>query len=157
MPRTRCLPADQLTIGMQHETELHFTHDDVAQYCALMGDYNAIHRKVEAARQRFPEAQDVVVPGGLIQSRISALFGTTFPGDGSLGLTFAPERFRRPVYPGDTLTVQLEVAQLLRGGIVEMAIQVSDAEGSRITTASARLVAPDSAYHAWWQAHIADV
>lgn len=151
MPQTRCLTADMLAVGMSHTARLRFSHDDVAAYCALSGDSNAIHRDLAAARLRFPDTPDIIVPGGLIQTRISAMFATDLPGDGSLGLTFTPERFRRPVCPNDEIEVRLEVARIIRGGIVEFDITVTDAAGQRISTATARVVPPDPAYRAWWE------
>jgi acyl dehydratase len=154
MSQTRCLTASMLETGMRHEARLSFSRNDVDRYCALVADHNAIHRDLDAARVRFPDAHDVVVPGGLVQTRISALFGTEFPGDGTLGLTFSPERLRRPLFPGDELVVTLEVARVIRGGIVEMKIEVADPQGNRISEATAKVVPPDDAYREWWKAHI---
>lgn len=151
MGQNRCLTADMLAVGMRHIARLCFTREEVAQYCALSGDTNAIHRDLTAARLRFPDTPDIVVPGGLVQIRISALFATDLPGDGALGLTFAPERLRRPVCPGDELIVTLEVARIIRGGICEMDITVTAAaDGVRLTTAKAKVVPADAAYRAWW-------
>ena len=154
MTKTRCLTASMLEVGMRYETRVSFSREQVAQYCALVGDHNAIHRDLEAARVRFPDVRDIVVPGGLIQTTVSGLFGTEFPGDGSLGLTFSPDRFRRPVCPGDELHVTLEITKILRGGIFELSVGVTDPEGVRIGSAVAKVVPPDDAYRAWWQAHI---
>ena len=157
MPNTRCLPPSMLEVGMRHSTRLRFTREQVAQYCALTGDSNAIHRDLDAARLRFPDTPDIIVPGGLVQSCISALLATDLPGDGTLGLSFTPERLRRPVCPGDELVVNLEVTRLLRGGIVELEITVDDSDGQRITRANARVVAPDEAYRAWWEKRVKEV
>jgi acyl dehydratase len=154
MVKTRCLTTAMLEVGMQHEAHLSFTRAQVDQYCGLVGDHNAIHRDLEAARQRFPGVPDIVVPGGLIQTTISALFGTSFPGDGCLGLTFSPERFRRPVCPGDEIAVTLTVARILRGGLVEMDVRVADGSGVPLSRATARLLPADDAYHAWWQENL---
>jgi len=154
MPKTQCLTASMLEVGMRYQTRVSFSRAQVDQYCALTGDRNAIHRDLGAARVRFPGVRDIIVPGGLIQTTISGLFGTLFPGDGSLGLTFSPDRFRRPVCPGDELQVTLEIARILRGGIFEMSVSVTDPEGSRIGSAVAKVVPPDDAYRAWWQEHM---
>jgi acyl dehydratase len=143
-----------LEAGMRHEARLAFTRTQVDQYCELVGDFNAIHRDLDAARMRFPDIADIVVPGGLIQTTISALFGTEFPGDGTLGLTFCLERFRRPVCPGDEVGVVLTVSRLARGGILDVAIEVRDAAGEPLSSGSARLVAPDQAYQDWWQENV---
>lgn len=135
---------------MRHQTRLSFTREQVDQYCALSGDGNAIHRDLEAARLRFPDVRDIVVPGGLIQISITGIFGSRFPGDGTLGLTFIPDRLRRPVCPGDEILVTLEVTKL-RGPIVEVDVAVDDAGGERLSTAKAKLIAPDEDYRRWWE------
>jgi acyl dehydratase len=139
-----------LEVGMRHRAKLSFTREQVAQYCALSGDRNAIHRDLEAARLRFPEVSDIVVPGGLVQISVTGLFGTEFPGDGSLGLTFTPDRLRKPVCPGDEIQVTIEVTRI-RGPMVELAITLDDDQGKRITRAKSTLMAPDDSYRAWWK------
>ena len=150
MNGTDCLPAAMLTVGQRHCARLHFTREQVDTYCALTGDANAIHRDLEAARRRFPGVPDIVVPGGLIQSTISGIFGTRFPGDGSLGLSFVPERFRKPVLPGDEVVVTFEITRI-KGAIIDVDVTVTDAQGERLTNAQARVLAPDEAYRAWWE------
>jgi len=141
-----------LEVGMRHVARLSFTHEQVAQYCALTGDQNAIHREPAAAQLRFPGIGDIVVPGGLIQTTVSGLFATQLPGDGSLGLTFTPERLRQPVCPGDEILVSLEITRI-RGGIVEFDITVDDPNGNRVTSAKAKVLPPDEPYRQWWAAH----
>ena len=150
MTRTDCLTAAMLTVGQRHSTRLRFTREQVDTYCALTGDANAIHRDLVAARQRFPDVSDIVVPGGLIQSTLSGIFGTSFPGDGSLGLSFVPERFRKPVLPDDEVVVTFEITRI-KGAIIDVDMTVTDAGGERLTSAQARVLAPDEAYRAWWE------
>ena len=149
MPATNCLTASMLEVGMKHEAELSFSRAEVEQYCELSGDMNAIHHDVAAAQLRFPDIKDIVVPGGLIQIGITGLFGTSFPGDGSLGLTFTPERFRKPVCPDETVVITLEVTRL-RGEIVEVDVSISDTDQIQFGTAKARILAPDQSYREWW-------
>jgi acyl dehydratase len=151
MPTTNCLTAAMLEVGMKHATELSFSREQVARYCELAGDMNAIHRDVAAARMRFPDTDDIVVPGGLIQIAITGLFGTAFPGDGSLGLTFTPERFRKPVSPDETIVVSLELTRI-RGEIVEVDVAVYGTDQIQFGAATARILAPDEPYHEWWLA-----
>jgi acyl dehydratase len=139
-----------LEVGMRHHAILSFTREQVDQYCALSGDRNAIHRDIEAARLRFADVRDIVVPGGLVQISVTGIFGTEFPGDGCLGITFTPERFRKPVCPGEEIAVTIEVTRI-RGPMVEMDIALHDAKGNRIVGAKSKLMAPDDAYRAWWE------
>ncbi len=147
---SNCMTAAMLEIGMTHEATLSFTHEQVEQYCALSGDRNAIHSDPEAARLRFPGASDIVVPGGLIQITITGLFGTVFPGDGSLGLVFSPDRFRKPVHPGDSIQVRIEITRM-RAELIELDVVIKDHTGVQIGVAKSRVMAPDESYRAWWQ------
>ena len=149
MTATDCLTASMLEVGMRYEARLSFTREQVRQYCALSGDGNSIHRDIEAARLRFPGIRDIAVPGGLVQIAVTGIFGTRFPGDGCLGLTFVPERFRKPVCPEDSLRVTIEVIRL-KGVIVEVDVAIDDEADERISTARAKLIAPDDAYRRWW-------
>jgi acyl dehydratase len=151
MPATNCLTASMLEIGMKHQAKLSFSHEQVERYCELSGDLNAIHRNVAAAQLRFPDVKDIVVPGGLIQITITGLFGTLFPGDGSLGLTFTPERFRKPVCPGETVLVTIEVTRI-RGALVEVDVSIHNTDQIKIGAAKSRILAPDESYHRWWAA-----
>lgn len=157
MQKTRCLTAAQLKVGMRYDARLSFTREQVDQYCLLVGDHNAIHRDLDAARLRFPDTTDIIVPGGLVQTTISALFGTSFPGDGSLGLTFCPDRFRRPIRPGQEIDVALTIERVRRGGFIDMEIKVKFADGEPLANAKARVLAPDEAYQEWWRDAIDDL
>jgi acyl dehydratase len=154
MTKPDCLTAAMLTVGQRYSARLSFSREQVDTYCALVGDANAIHRDLDAARRRFPGVSDIVVPGGLIQSTISGIFGTSFPGDGSLGLSFVPERFRKPVLPGDEVVVDFEIVRI-KGPFVELDLTVADAQGNRLTTAKAKILAPDADYRDWWEGAIA--
>lgn len=149
MPMTKCLPTSTLEVGMRHTARFSFSREQVEQYCALSGDYNAIHSDPEAARLRFPQARDIVVPGGLVQISITGIFGTEFPGDGCLGLTFIPERFRKPVFPGDEVSVEIIISKI-RGPMIEVDVTLNDHEGNLISTARSKLIGPDETYRQWW-------
>lgn len=150
MSKTDCLTADMLAVGMRYQAKMSFTREQVEHYCALSGDDNAIHRDPEAARLRFPEVEDVVVPGGLVQISVTGIFGSRFPGDGTLGLTFSPQRFRKPICPGDEVLVTLEVTRI-KGPILDMDISIKDMQGNRIGGAQSKMIAPDDAYRQWWE------
>ena len=149
MRSKNCLTSSMLEPGSRHSARLVFTSEQVRQYCAISGDHNAIHRELAAAQLRFPGAQDVVVPGGLVQITVTGLFGSEFPGDGCMGLSFVPERFRKPVFPGDVVDVDIEVTKI-RGPVIEVDVTMKDADGALISTAKSKLLAPDDAYRQWW-------
>ena len=139
-----------LEVGQRYETKMSFTREQVEQYCALSGDSNAIHRDLEAAKLRFPGVRDIIVPGGLVQISITGIFGSRFPGDGTLGLTFTPERMRKPVCPGDEILVNLKVTKI-KGPILEVDISITDARGAKIGAAQSKMIVPDNNYRQWWK------
>ncbi len=134
---------------MRYTAALSFSTEQVQSYCALSGDHNSIHSIAAAAALRFNGARDIVVPGGLVQIAVTGIFGNEFPGDGCLGLSFVPERFRKPVFPGDEIQVVIEVTKI-RGPVVEVDVSMTDAQGELISTAKSKLLAADDAYRRWW-------
>ncbi len=150
MIKTRCKTTAQLQVSDNYTKTLSFSHEQVARYCELTGDHNAIHRKLEAARLRFPDVPDIVVPGGLIQTSVSGIFGSEFPGDGAIGLSFVPERFRKPVCPGDEILVSITITRI-RGPLLEVDIIMTLVNGDCLTTAKAKIMAADDVYQVWWQ------
>ena len=151
MKTTNCLTSSMIKIGDILERKISFTHQDVVNYCNLAKDFNAIHHDIEAARLRFPNIKDIVVPGALLQISIAGIFGSHFPGDGSLGLTFEPERVKRPVCPGDELLVKLELVRK-KVDMAEFKITIEDMTGFQVSGAKSRVLLPDDSYRKWWEA-----
>ncbi len=149
MKSSQCSTSSMLDIGSALTKTVSFSREQVVQYCQLTGDHSAIHRELEAAQIRFPGVKDIIVPGSLIQSTVSAFFGTEFPGDGAVGLSFVPERFRSPVCPGDEIKVNFVITRI-RGPILEVDIALDNHEGERVTNVKAKVLAPDEAYRSWW-------
>lgn len=52
--------------------------------------------------------------------------------------------------PDDEVIVTLTVS-CIKGALVDFAIAITDAAGARISSAKARVMAPDEAYRAWWE------
>ena len=150
MRASDCLTASMIEIGMRFEKKISFSREDVEVYCRLADDQNSIHSCLDAAKVRFPDTEDIIVPGGLLQIAIAGLFGSYFPGDGSLGLTFEPDRVRKPVCPGDELLISLEVTRM-RGEMAEFKIDITDDQGEQISGAKSRVMLPDQTYRAWWE------
>ncbi len=151
MINTKCMTADMFEVGNEYTKTLSFSRKQVDVYCELTADRNAIHREPEAAQVRFPGVQGIIVPGGLIQSTVSGFFGTEFPGDGAIGLSFVPERFRSPVCPDDKIEIHFVITRI-RGAVLEVDITINSDTGERLTSAKAKVLAPDDTYRDWWQA-----
>jgi 3-hydroxybutyryl-CoA dehydratase len=78
------------------------TEADVEAFAWVTGDANPVHLDEElAARTRFGRR---IAHGMLVGSYISALFGSEFPGPGTIYMSQSM-KFLRPVYLGDTVRV----------------------------------------------------
>jgi 3-hydroxybutyryl-CoA dehydratase len=82
---------------------------DIRAFAALSGDDNPVHLDDDyAARSMF---KGRVVHGMLAGALISALLGTELPGPGAVYLSQTLE-FKRPIRPGDEVTIKVTVAAL---------------------------------------------
>jgi len=99
----------KVVVGQRARRSLTLTAEHVATYARLTGDYNPLHfDEAFAARTRFKK---LVVQGGLTTGLLHALVATDLPGPGTVFLS-QNWRFTAPVYIGDTITAEAEVASV---------------------------------------------
>jgi 3-hydroxybutyryl-CoA dehydratase len=83
---------------------------DVYSFAGITGDFNKIHVDEEYAKTtRFGKR---IAHGMLISSFVSTALGTKLPGEGTINIKQELE-FLKPVFIGDTITVLLEVVEVL--------------------------------------------
>ena len=99
----------KVTVGQKAQRSLTLTAEHVATYARLTGDYNPLHfDEAFAARTRFKK---LVVQGGLTTGLLHALVAMDLPGPGTVFLS-QNWKFTAPVYIGDTITAEAEVASV---------------------------------------------
>jgi 3-hydroxybutyryl-CoA dehydratase len=84
------------------------TQHDVSTFAGLTGDFNPIHvDAIHAEGSRFGRP---LVHGALLCGLVSSVLGMQLPGPGAL---YASQslRFLKPVFMGDTITAEVEVAE----------------------------------------------
>ncbi len=83
--------------------------EDIELFTELTGDRNPLHYDEDAgARSRFG---GVIVQGGVTSGLLNAVVAEDLPGPGSVFLN-VEWSFRAPVYPGDTITAEVEVLEV---------------------------------------------
>jgi acyl dehydratase len=88
---------------------LTLTEEHVQAFAQLTGDYNPLHFDPDfAGRTKF---RGLVVQGGLTTGLLHALVAMDLPGPGSVFLS-QNWKFTAPVYIGDTITAEAEVASV---------------------------------------------
>lgn len=101
---------EDLSVGMRDAFEKTVMASDVVGFAEVSGDRNPIHLSEHfAAKTPFKTR---IAHGLYTASLISALLGTRLPGPGAIYLSQSLH-FRAPVKIGDTVTVSVEVVELM--------------------------------------------
>lgn len=106
---SRPLSIDRLSVGQTHETTVRVDERRIAAFAEATDDDNPIHFDDEAAAKSIFGRR--VAQGMLTAGFISGVFGTRFPGSGTIYLS-QTLRFLRPVFIGDAITMRLKVLEL---------------------------------------------
>ena len=102
-------PIEELAVGDSAELSRVVSREAVRGFVEATGDANPLHSDPAfAAQTRFGE---VIAPGILTGSFVSAVIGTRLPGPGTIYIS-QEFRFRRPVRFGETITARVEVVEL---------------------------------------------
>ncbi|MFG5777183.1 bifunctional enoyl-CoA hydratase/phosphate acetyltransferase [Comamonas sp. J-3] len=136
------LTYDELQVGQSARLLRTLTADDIQAFAAVTGDVNPAHMNPAYAQDTL--FHGIIAHGMWSAGLISALFGTEFPGPGTIYLE-QQLRFKQPVRVGDTLTV---VATVLSKDDakkrVEMDCSVTNQNGALVLQGVAKLLPPAS-------------
>ena len=100
-------------IGDKADFSKTITESDICQFASLTGDYNPLHINEEyAAKTRFGKR---IAHGMLTSSFICTVLGMKMPGEDTIHISQYLE-FKKPVFIGDTITVNLEITEILEKG-----------------------------------------
>lgn len=131
---------DELSVGQSARLVRTITMEDIHAFAAVSGDINPAHLNAEYADATM--FHGVIAHGMFGAALISALFGTQFPGPGTIYLG-QELKFTKPVRVGDTLTVVATVAEKNdEKKRVRMDCQVSNQKGEVVLKGDANLMPP---------------
>ena len=133
-------PFDELVVGMTATYTKTVSEDDIKLFAILSGDTNPIHLDEEYAKTT--PFGGCIAHGAMCAVIISAAVATKFPGPGSI---YAGQemRFKKPVRPGDTLAVHLELLEKKRrGNIVLINNEIKNQNGETVFLGVSTVVAP---------------
>lgn len=94
---------EEITIGQKERFSVTITEEMQDSFRNITGDINPLHASSEYAKEKGHK--DRVVFGMLSASLLSTLAGVYIPGERSL-IQSVEVKFRKPVYIGDTLSVE---------------------------------------------------
>lgn len=131
---------NEITIGQTASYSKRVETKDIQLFAAVSGDVNPVHLDPDfAAGTRFKQC---IAHGMLSGAIISAAIAMKLPGPGTIYLSQSL-RFRRPVYPGDAVSVKLEVKEVNdRRGIVTIDCEVVNQDDQAVVTGTAEVMPP---------------
>jgi len=119
---------EQLSVGQSAESSKTISILDIEAFANVSGDHNPVHLDAEfAATTPF---KGVIAHGMLSASFISAILGTTLPGEGTIYMG-QNLKFLAPVRPGDTVRTVVTVKEIIaekRRVICQTACYVGDTQ-----------------------------
>ena len=123
---------EELHVGLSAGFEVTVTEDMMARFTQSTGDENPLHLDPEYARREGFKGP--VVYGLLTASFFSTLAGVHLPGARCL-LQGVTANFHQPVYVGDRLTVQGEVAYRNESfRQAEVSCRITNQHGAKVAT-----------------------
>lgn len=99
---------EEIEVGKTESFEVTITPEMLEQFRSITGDVNPLHTNEEFARKKGYDS--CVVYGMLTASFLSTLAGVYLPGERSL-IHHVETKFVKPVFVGDTLTIQGKVTE----------------------------------------------
>lgn len=99
----------ELYVGQKDSLQKTFTDEDVRKFADITTDVNPIHLDEEYAKTSIFGRR--IAHGILVSGLISAVIANVLPGPGSIYMG-QELRFTGPVFLGDTITAEVEVAEL---------------------------------------------
>lgn len=132
---------DSLAVGQSAEVSTVVTSRAIELFAEATGDMNPVHLDEEAAAKS--QFGGRIAHGMLTAGFVSAAIASKLPGPGSiyLGQTL---RFTKPVRIGDTITVKLEVIEVLSAKRrVRLSTTCTNQRGETVMDGEATVMVPD--------------
>jgi len=123
------IPYDSICAGDCASREAVVSDELVARFSALIGDPDSFHVSDESAAKTLFKKR--IAHGIHLASFISVLIGQKLPGFGTVYCSQTFE-FKKPVYIGETIRVEVKVLEKLPGKRLRMRTALCDPEGGLI-------------------------
>ncbi len=125
----------ELYVGQKDSLQKTFTDADVRKFAEITTDVNPIHLDEEYAKTSIFGRR--IAHGILVSGLISAVIANVLPGPGSIYMG-QELRFTAPVFLGDTITAEVEVAELREDKrIAKLITTCTKQDGTTVITGNA--------------------
>ncbi len=127
-------------VGKKFEYTKKVTDEDIRLFAQVSGDHNPLHLDDEYAKTTMFGRR--IAHGMISASFISAAIAMEIPGEGTTYLS-QNLQFKKPVFPGDTLKVTLEITDLQeksKFSIATVSTVVENQDGDIVTQGEAKII-----------------
>jgi 3-hydroxybutyryl-CoA dehydratase len=130
---------DEINIGDKASFSKTISESDVYLFAGITGDLNALHINQPAAEKSLFKSR--VVHGCLADSLVSTVLGMKYPGEGTIFMEKSVS-YLKPVYIGDTVTVEITAAEKREKGRVLFDVSYTNQNGEEVIKGTALVIAP---------------
>jgi acyl dehydratase len=114
-------------LGEQFDYPFRFTQDDVVRFAAVTGDKNPVH--LDEAYAATTPFKKPILHGFLSGSVFSKVFGTIFPGEGSIYMSQTMS-FKRPMYVEQDYVASFTISEAEPSkGLLTITGKITDSNG----------------------------
>lgn len=131
---------DEIEIGESASFTKTITETDIYLYAGISGDFNPVHVDEEYAKTTPFGTR--IAHGALAGALLAPVLGMRLPGLGTVALEVT-QRFKRPVFPGDTVTCTVRVLRKIsRLRAVEMKVEWKNQRAEMVASGSCKVIPP---------------
>lgn len=134
------MSVDKFQVGQTYESTTKITEEMIDHFARATGDFNPLHLDPGFAEKSIFKQR--VAHGMLTAGIISGVFGTRFPGLGTIYVT-QEMRFLRPVFIGDEITVRFRILEvMIDRNRLRVETTCLNQEGKEVLTGTAVVMPP---------------
>lgn len=126
--------SEKLHLNQTFSTNFSFSQQDVADFARVTGDNNPVHLDEEFASKTIFKTR--IMHGMLGACVFSKVFGTLFPGDGTIYLSQSVN-FLKPMYVDITYDAHFEVLEILEKNRARISTSILSQEGKKVVVGEA--------------------
>jgi 3-hydroxybutyryl-CoA dehydratase len=126
--------SEKLHLNQTFSTNFSFSQQDVADFARVTGDNNPVHLDEDFASKTIFKTR--IMHGMLGACVFSKVFGTLFPGDGTIYLSQSVN-FLKPMYVDITYDAHFEVLEILEKNRARISTSILSQEGKKVVVGEA--------------------
>ena len=126
--------SEKLHLNQTFSTDFSFSQQDVADFARVTGDNNPVHLDEDFASKTIFKTR--IMHGMLGACVFSKVFGTMFPGEGTIYLSQSVN-FLKPMYVDTFYDAQFEVLEILDKNRARISTSILTKEGKKVVVGEA--------------------